>query len=181
MEQLEKLVIQDVSISFKLLRYVNSASLGISRNIQSIKHAIQMVGTERIRAWASQLLLSSFDDKPRELTVTAFIRGQMAHRLAMAQKLENADACFMVGLFSVVDALLDLDMSTAMDLLPLSKPIRDALVSHEGPMGSILSCVLDYEAARWDEVRGSGLDPEMIRRCYLEAVAASLESVAVTG
>jgi EAL and modified HD-GYP domain-containing signal transduction protein len=179
-EDLEQIVLQDVGISFKLLRYVNSAALGLSRNVKSIKHAIQMVGTERIRVWASQLLMSSFDDKPRELTTTAFTRALMLQKFAVAQGLENPDSYFIVGMFSVVDALLDLDMSTAMELLPFSKQICDALVNHDGPMGAALQCVLSYEAAQWDEVRSCGFSPELVRQCYLEAIFASQQVAAMT-
>jgi EAL and modified HD-GYP domain-containing signal transduction protein len=140
-----------------------------------------MVGTERIRIWASQLLMSSFDDKPRELSTTAFTRALMVRRLAVAQGLENPDSYFIVGLFSVVDALLDLDMSTAMELLPFSEPIRDALVKYEGPMGAALRCVLAYEAAQWDEVRSSGFSPEIVRQCYLDAIFAAQQFTTPTG
>jgi EAL and modified HD-GYP domain-containing signal transduction protein len=105
----------------------------------------------------------------------------MIQRLAVAQGLENPESYFTVGLSSVVDALLDLDMSTAMELLPFSKSIREALVNHEGPMGAALKCALSYETAQWDEVRSSGFSPEIVRQCYLEAIFASQQAAAVSG
>jgi EAL and modified HD-GYP domain-containing signal transduction protein len=171
--ELEKVVGQDLAISYRLLQYVNSAALSLSKNIESIKHAIQMVGTERIRSWASLLLLSKLDDKPTELMVTAFIRAKMAERLAVAAGAAKPDSYYMVGLFSVVDALLNVSMAEAIQLLPFSKPVRDALVSNEGPMGEILKCVLAYESGNWSNIRGGNLDAGTIRQCYLDALSAA--------
>jgi EAL and modified HD-GYP domain-containing signal transduction protein len=170
---LEKFVSQDLAISYKLLHYVNSAALSLSRTIESIRHAIQLVGTERIRAWASMLLLSKLDDKPAELLITAFVRAQMAERLAAAQGAANPDSFYMVGLFSEVDTLLNVPMSEAIQLLPFTKPVREALLHHDGPMGDTLKCVLAYENGRWDEVGMGNLPAATIRECYLDALAAA--------
>jgi c-di-GMP phosphodiesterase len=170
--ELEKVVGQDLAISFKLLRFVNSASLSLSRTVESIKHAIQMVGTERIRHWASLLLLTKLDDKP-ELNVTALVRATMAERLAAAMGAPNADSYFLVGLFSLVDALLNVPMTEAIQLLPFSKQIREGLLNHEGPMGSVLRCVLAYESGNWNDAHCGSLEPATIRQCYLDAIAAA--------
>lgn len=171
--ELEKIVSQDLAISYKLLQYVNSAALSVSKNIESIRHAVQMVGTERIRAWASLLLLSKLDDKPAELMITAFVRAKMAERLAVAQGATNPDSYYMVGLFSVIDALLNVPMSEAIQLLPFSKQVREALVRHEGPMGQVLNCVLAYENGNWGEIDCSNLDAATIRQCYMDALSAT--------
>jgi EAL and modified HD-GYP domain-containing signal transduction protein len=170
--ELEKIVAQDLAISFKLLRFVNSASLSLSRTVESIRHAIQMVGTERIRLWASMLLMTKLDDKP-ELNVTALVRARMAERLAVAMGVPNSDSYFLVGLFSLVDALLNVPMAEAIQLLPFSKQIREGLLNHEGSMGSVLLCVLAYESGNWDEARCGSLEPAAIRQCYLDAIAAA--------
>jgi len=169
--ELEKIVSQDLAISYKLLHYVNSAALSLTRTIESIRHAIQMVGTERIRAWASLLLLSKLDDKPAELMITVFVRAKMAQRLAFAQRAANPDTFYMVGLFSGVDTLLNVPMSEAIQLLPFAKPVREALLHHDGPLGHVLKCVLAYEAGDWNEVRAANLDAATIRQCYLDALA----------
>jgi EAL and modified HD-GYP domain-containing signal transduction protein len=170
--ELEKIVGQDLAISFKLLRFVNSASLSLSRTVESIRHAIQMVGTERIRLWASLLLLTKLDDKP-ELNVTALVRAKMAERLAAAIGVPNSDSYFLVGLFSLIDALLNVPMPEAIQLLPFSKQIREGLLNHEGSMGSVLRCVLAYESGNWNDARCGSLEPAAIRQCYLDAIAAA--------
>jgi EAL and modified HD-GYP domain-containing signal transduction protein len=172
-EELEKIVSQDLAISYKLLRFVNSAALSLSRNIESIKHAIQMVGTARIRAWASLLLLTKLDEKPAEVLVTALVRAKMSEGLAVAMGVPKPDSYYMVGLFSLVDALLNITMPEAILLLPFPKQVRDALLSHEGQLGSVLRCVIDYENGNWDGVCRSNVDAATIRQCYLDAISAA--------
>jgi EAL and modified HD-GYP domain-containing signal transduction protein len=74
-------------------------------------------------------------------------------------------------LFSVVDALLDRPMSAALELLPFSEEIRDALLGRPGDLRSILDCTLAYEAGNWENVRCGDLSTDIIRECYLESIA----------
>ena len=171
--ELEKIVKQDLAISYKLLQYVNSAAVSLPRTVESIKTAIQLIGTERLRTWASLLYLSKLDDKPAELIITALVRAKMAEGLATAMGVKNVDTYYMVGLFSLVDAMLNVPMSEAIQLLPFSKEIRDALLKQEGSCGSVLKCVLSYETGDWNQVSSIGLDAATIRRCYLDSVSAA--------
>jgi c-di-GMP-related signal transduction protein len=169
-KELETLISQDLALSFKLLRYINSAAVSLTCPIDSVAHAAQMVGTRRIRAWASTIMLTAVESQSRELTVTAMVRGTMAERLATTLKLSKPDACFTIGLFSVVDALLGIPMDKALELLPLSDEIRDALLYQRGSMGQILRCILAYENGSWSEARCGDLDAETISVCYLESL-----------
>src|SRR5688572_8234993 len=109
-DELENLIQQDPGVSSSLLRYVISAQLPLLQPVDSIAQAVQMVGRGQIKVWANLLLLSSFEDKPRELIVTALVRAKMAERLAAMTSTENADSYYTTGMFSVADALLDLSM-----------------------------------------------------------------------
>jgi len=169
-KELETLISQDLVVSFKLLRYLNSAAVSLTFSIDSVAHAAQMVGIRRIRALASTIMLTAVEDKPRELTVTAMVRATMAEKLAKALKLPKPDACFTVGLFSAVDALLDVPISRALELIPLSDEVRDALIYHQGPMGRILRCILAYENGNWSEARCVNLAMETISVCYLDSL-----------
>jgi EAL and modified HD-GYP domain-containing signal transduction protein len=171
--ELEKIVSQDLAISYRLLHYVNSAALSLPKQIESIRTAIQMVGMEHLRSWASLLFLSKLDDKPAELIITAFVRAKMAECLAAAMGAENSETYYMVGLFSLVGALLNVTMKEAIQLLPFSKEVANALLSHEGPMGHVLRCVLAYETADWNNVVCGGVDAATIRQCYIDAIAAA--------
>ena len=175
MADLETIISRDVAISYKLLRYVNSALISLPNNIESIKHAVQLVGTQRIRLWTSILIMFGFDDTPSELVVTAFVRATMAEHLAESMEARSPESYFTVGLFSVMDAMLDLPMKKAVEMIPLAASIRDALTDRRGLIGMALACVLAYEVGDWTKVRCAKLTPEVIRRSYIDSIIAARE------
>jgi len=170
MEELEQLVSQDVALSFRLLKYVNSASLALPRKIQSIHQAVVLVGLQNIRNWSMLLSASLIDNKPIELVVTAMVRGRMAELIASTCDFENPDTYFTVGLFSALDALMDNTMEEVLTQLPLAEDIVGALLHHRGRLGGVLECVLAYERGAWDSVRCAGMSINRISDCYLEAL-----------
>jgi EAL and modified HD-GYP domain-containing signal transduction protein len=103
--------------------------------------------------------------------VTALLRGKMCELLAQAMQLPGKDIYFTIGLFSVLDAILDLPMSEVLKPLPLAEDISHALLSHEGIMGQTLHCVIAYERGQWDAVTCHGLDRGVIKDAYLQAIA----------
>jgi len=104
------------------------------------------------------------------LMVTAATRAKMCERLARALGVKDPDPFFTMGLFSVLDALLDMPLPKALNLLSLSKDVQDALLKREGIPGTVLKCVLAYERGNWDDVTCANLDNESIRDAYLDAV-----------
>jgi len=174
--ELEAIVKQDLAISFKLMRYVNSALLSVG----SIKTAIQQVGTDRLRSWASVLFLSKLDEKPTQLIVTALVRAKMAESLAQAMGEKHTDTYYMVGLFSLVDALLNVPMPEATQLLPFSGDVREALISLGGRCGAVLKCVLSYESGNWSDVSCGDLDTAAIRHSYMVSIAAAHQMLKIT-
>ena len=178
-EELEETIKQDAALSYKLLLFVNSAYCALPREVDSIGHAAMLIGTARIRTWASLLMLASMDDKPRELMVTAIIRAKMCEQLAEAQHVRNAEQFFTVGLFSVLDAMLDCLMADVLEKLPLSEETTAALLNHEGLLGKILDFTLAYERSEWDRLAELTtqlrLDPATIRSAYLKAVTWTME------
>jgi EAL and modified HD-GYP domain-containing signal transduction protein len=169
-EELEQLVTQDIALSFRILKYVNSAALALPRKIESIHQALVLVGIQNIRNWSLLLSTSLIDNKPIELVVTAMVRGRMAELLAYAWDLDNPDAYFTVGLFSALDALMDNTMEEILTQLPLAENIANALLHHSGRHGTVLDCVLAYERGEWEAVRCASLSINRIRDCYLDAL-----------
>ena len=94
-KELEQAIGQDVSLSYKLLRYINSAACSLSRPVNSIGHAIVLLGQQQIRTWASLILFSKFDDKPRDIGVTGAVRGKMCEYLAPALGFQRPDKLFV--------------------------------------------------------------------------------------
>ena len=143
---------------------------GLSKKVQSIRQALTLLGIRKIKDWVSLLALSQIDGKPRELMVTAIARAKMSQLLAEMLHMKESDTSFTVGLFSVLDVLLDLPLDEALAQLPLSDDLHRALLGHEGPLGEVLSCVLAYEAGDWDDVHCGTLSNVEIRRAYVDAV-----------
>src|SRR5439155_8040083 len=170
---LERAVAQNLAIAHKVLRYLNSPALSFPQQIESIRHAVMLVGTRLLSHWASLAMLESIEDKPRELMVTAMVRANMCRELGAALSQKNVDQFFTVGLLSVMDALLDRPMQEALRVLPLADNVKHALVDHEGLLGEALDCIKAYERADWQKARCADLDEKIIRRAYLTSVVSS--------
>ncbi len=169
MEQLETIIRQDVSLSFKLLRLVN-ADPSLPHQIDSIHQAFLHLGPKFMTAWGSLIMLADIGDKPHELMVTAMIRGKMCELLADAKQLPDRERFFTVGLFSVLDAMLDSSMTDIVASLPLTEDMARALLAYEGVLGHTLRSVLAYERGHWALVRELGLDRWVLGEVYLQAL-----------
>lgn len=169
--RLESVLANDVALSYKLLRYVNSAAFGRRREIESLRDAIALVGSNLIRQWAMLILLDSVNlGRPQELIRIAMIRAHMAENLAGYLHPEMMSMMFITGLLSVLDIIMETPMEILLDNLTLSSSIRLALLNREGVAGKILNLVIDYELARWETLLAAGVDPELLTRCYFESV-----------
>ena len=169
-EEIEQLVSEDVSLSYRLLRYINSAFVALPQKVDSIRRAVIYFGLEMLRHWASLLVMASVEDKPKVLMENALVRARMCEGLAEAKGLQDAPSYFTVGLFSILDSLLDTPMETILEPLPLSPEITDALVSGAGRYGAALRCVRAYEDCEWTNVEFEDLDRETIGKIYLDSI-----------
>jgi EAL and modified HD-GYP domain-containing signal transduction protein len=170
MPEVEKLVSQDVALSYKLLKYANSACIALPREVQSVGHAVRLIGMDTLRTWASALLLSTVEDKPRELMTTSLVRARMCELLGESLREIPKESFLSGGLFSVLDALLDCPMEQAVAELPLTPDIKDALIHGSGKIGQALRCAVAYERADWDEVQFFGLSPASIQEKYIHSL-----------
>jgi EAL and modified HD-GYP domain-containing signal transduction protein len=168
--ELEQVISRDVSLSYKLLRVVNSVFYALPQKIDSLRQALLRLGTRYITTWVSLILLSGFDEKPHELMVTAMVRAKMCELLAQAVGRSSTEMFFTVGLFSALDALMDSPMEEVLKSVPFSDEITAALLSHAGMLGEALRCVLAYERGDWDAVHCFGLDSTTITEAYLQAI-----------
>jgi len=171
MRELEELIRQDVSLSYRLLRMVNSAYYALDTKVESIRHALVILGLKQIRDWLTILAMSEVNDRSTTLMNAALIRGKMCELLAVAAGHKQEDRFFTVGLLSILDAILDLPMATVLESLPLTDDLNLALLDHSGPMGNILACVLAYENGEWGEVDSLQTTPGTLRDAYLSSIA----------
>lgn len=168
-EELAEIISQDITMSVRVLRYINSAQFGIAREVDSIQQAIMMLGRTTIRNLATLLSMSQIKDKPHELLIISMIRSKMAENIAKRVKMDK-EICFTIGLFSIIDTLMDQEMELLIEGLPLTENIRAALIRHEGELGKILNCVLAYESGDWENANYKDLSTNDIRECYLDAL-----------
>lgn len=171
LSEIESILSQDISLTYKLLRYINSATFSRRREISSIQDAVILLGLNNVRNWLSLIMMSTLaNNKPAELITTAMARGKMCELLAAKRKPEIAPQMFITGLFTVIDALMDKPMADLLDTIILSSPIRLALLDHSGVHGEILDQVLHYEEGNWDALLTCDTCPEVFRAIYLEAI-----------
>lgn len=168
--KIEEIISKDVSLGYKLLRLVNSAYFSTTVSVTSIRQAISLIGFEQLRSWMTLLLMTSINDKPHELSIIAMTRAKMSELLAKALHKEPVDRYFMMGLLSVLDALMDMPMKKALAFLPLSSNIVEALLYHRGECAQILNTVIAYEQGEWDTVLKVGLPPDIIQKIYLQSI-----------
>jgi EAL and modified HD-GYP domain-containing signal transduction protein len=169
-EAIEKIVSQDVAISYRLLQLVNSAFYGRRRDVESIHQAIALLGLDQVRKWFTLFFILEMGDKPPELLSIALVRAQMCEFLAKAKGLRDIEKYFLVGLLSVLDALTDLPLDQVISTLPISNDMRDGLINHTGTAGDIMLSVLAYEQGNWDAVEKINLPPQIIRDAYLNSL-----------
>jgi hypothetical protein len=173
-DELANTVNHDVSLSYKLLRLINSAFFGLPREVSSTREAIVMLGQNKIKTWASLLGLSGIDEKPVELRVVAMTRARMCELLAKHYN-GQPDMFFATGLFSTLDALMDSPLTALVGKLPLSPELKDALMKQEGPAGYALRDTLNYEQGNWEALAMSAVSMEVMAHVYLDAIYWSKE------
>lgn len=171
LEAIEALIRQDVSLSYKLLRYINSAYFNLPHRIDSIQRAIVLLGTRNVRAWATLVSLANIDNHRSDLITIALERAKMCELLAAAMGIKQKESGYTVGLLSVLDAMTQAPMANVLATLPLDEDINEALLRHEGPLGRILACTLAYERCDWEGLDTLGLEMSQINDAYMTALA----------
>lgn len=173
---LEKIISRDVGLSYRFLRYINSAFFSLPHKVGSIRQALVLLGIAAVKKWATLLAMAEAGDKPNELVVTALVRAKMCELAAASQPARQREEYFTTGMFSVVDALLDSPMDVVLSSLPLSDEIKDALHHHLGPKGVVLKAVLGYEQARFDDLKALAPPGVSAQDIYTWAIAWAREA-----
>ncbi|MFU8838090.1 MAG: EAL and HDOD domain-containing protein [Thiohalomonadaceae bacterium] len=175
--ELENTIVQDVALTYKLLRYLNCATYALRREIDSVYDALMLIGTHAVKKWATLLLLNSqSEDKPRELITVAMIRARMCELLAERHQLGKPEMAFTVGLFSTLDALMDTPIEELLDTISLNSEIKFAILAQEGRLGGILKQVLSYECGDWSKLDTQQAGNNDLTSAYLNAVSWAAEN-----
>ena len=105
------------------------------------------------------MAMTDIEGKPSELLQTGLVRARMCELLAIEAHHSDSDSYFMLGLFSILDALMDATMEDILEKLPISEEVADALLKHEGGLGAVLSCCLACEQNIWSETNLAPTSP----------------------
>jgi EAL and modified HD-GYP domain-containing signal transduction protein len=175
--KIEAALKQDVALSYKLLRYINSAGFGLSCEVQSFKHAVTILGYDKLNKWLSLLLVTaSKDPMAPTLMHTALTRGRLMEQLGhgLVDKSEY-DNLFITGAFSMLDLLLGVSMEQALDAMHLPEPITDALLGNGGIYAPFLALAQACEggdgASLADQAGMLGISSDQFNRAHLGALA----------
>lgn len=174
--EIDRLISQDVTLSYKILRFINASCFALPRKIESINEAILYLGLNKIRLFASMIAMAGFNDQPHEILMIALIRARMCELLANAAGFRDQQTYFTLGLFSTLDVMLGISMFQVLSELPLGEELEQALLYNKGDMGMALACTRAYEQQQWSEVKFSGLAIDEIGTLYLNSVQWSNEA-----
>lgn len=152
--RLEEVIKRDLSLSYKTLRFSNSAAMGHRERIKSIRHALVMLGQDDVvRAISLMALAGLSSDKPEELAVTSVSRATFLESLApIVNFADESLDLFLIGMFSLIDVLMELSMEEVVSKLPVSELVRATLTGQPGLPRDLLELVKAYEVADWSEV-----------------------------
>ena len=176
-DEIEEVLKHDPTLSFNLLRFINSAGFGARSEVTSFKHAVMLLGLNRLFKWAALLMTTSrAGDTPPAVGTTAVVRGRLMELLAQeCLPPEECDNAFVVGIFSLLDVMLGQSMGEAISSLALPEAIRQALLEGTGPLASLLeltiACETSDDAGFARSASALGLTDNQVNWAHVQALA----------
>ena len=173
---LTNIISSDVSLTYKLLRLVNSVGFGFRFRIQTVRHALVALGELEVRKWASLISMMGIrKDQSEELIRLSLIRAKFSESLAVSFRMpDQAPALFLMGMFSLMHVIMGYSMEDLFEEITLSPLGKDALQNGTGPLAPVLRVMLAHEQGNWLELATLCMDAN----CTMEAVAdAYVEAV----
>lgn len=173
--RIEQLISQDVSLSYQLLKFVNTASVRLEQPISSFKQALVYLGEEQITIFVTLVATAhAAINKPKELYKQSLIKGRFCElMICRCQNGTPGQQAFIVGLFSLLDALLDQKLDDVLGHLSLTKEIEEAILLRFGLLGSMLELYESIDTGNWDKIdqisRLLGFSPKTVEKTYQDA------------
>ena len=165
---------RDTALVLSLLEMVNR--IAINSEVTSIRHAAAILGQRELKKWINTVITKELCvDRPNEITRVSLLRAKFAECLAPAFGLAiKASELFLMGLFSVLDIILNVSLTEALSRVNVTKEISEALINHKGELADVYDFIIAYESADWQEVGRllivKGIDTNTIYKAYTEAV-----------
>jgi EAL and modified HD-GYP domain-containing signal transduction protein len=150
-DKLEQAILCEPSLCYRLLCYLNSASFGLFP-VRSVRHALSLMGQREIRKWVSIVAaISLSNNRSEELIYNALVRARCCEVLVTLCR-ENCSGAFIVGLMSLMDAILDRPMEVVISQLPLTADCKNALRGATNSLGTLLRVAICCERGSWEEI-----------------------------
>ena len=172
--QLEGLIKSEASVLYRLLRYLNSARFGFAGEIHTVRHAMTLLGERELRRWVRLVaLVSAGVQKSTDLVLSALVRARFCELLSSRIHKTDSDL-FLVGLLSVMDAILEIPMAQILEKIPIDQDIRSVLLNGSGPLRPVYQLMLAREAGSWESAREFavqlGISESQIAECWWDAM-----------
>jgi c-di-GMP-related signal transduction protein len=170
---LEKLIKAEASVCYRLLRYLNSAMFSFQNEIHSVRHALSILGERDVRRWVRLVAaVGAGQEKTSELVLSALVRGRFGELLAPRVQHGESDL-FLLGLLSLIDAMLEMPMAEVLDKIPLDHATKTVLLGQPSALRPVYQLMLAHESGEWEAAaelsRGLHLDSEEVAGLFWQA------------
>ncbi|WP_459844258.1 EAL and HDOD domain-containing protein [Fusibacter bizertensis] len=174
--KMSNIIKNDFSLTYKLLRLINSPAFFTVGQITSVNHAVSLLGINEIRKWATLIMLRDISvDKPDELVKVSLVRAIFAERLAEVFGIKERETeAFLLGLFSLIDTVMEKPLFDIIEPLPLNEDLKGAILGENNIFHEILKLLKYYESGDWNRVIGviehNKIEPSLVNAMYLSSV-----------
>lgn len=175
-KDIEALFKKDVTLSFKLLRYINSPFFGLTRRVESVRHALAILGSQQLAKWLTLLAATAGNGAAPALTLNAMIRARMMELLGAKLEKREQDNLFMTGMFSLLDRIMQTPLEQLLERAKLPEPVIRALLTGEGRYAQYLALTRYCEGEiQADQATLADLSPQNVNLVHLEAVEWAMQ------
>lgn len=174
-KEIETILKTDTTISFKLLKYLNSYGVGGGEKVESFQRALTILGYRKLLKWLS-ILFATVDKKQGQdaISKTALTRAKFMESMAAVNDSNDIDGYFMVGLFSMLDSLLSVDLNVAINSINIPQEVKDAVLGKDSKYTPMLHIAKKLEQGDWIEIFSTlyklNLTTDMMNEKYIESI-----------
>ncbi len=170
---LERIIKAEASVCYRLLRYLNSSIFAFKSEIHSVRHALSMLGEREVRRWVRLVAaVGTGQDKTSDLVLSALVRGRFGELLAPRVAHGESDL-FLLGLLSLIDAMLEMTMAEVLNKIPLDQETKSVLLGQPSALRPVYQLMLAHESGEWQAAarlsESLHLDPEDVAAFYWQA------------
>ncbi|CUU47722.1 EAL and HDOD domain-containing protein [Clostridium beijerinckii] len=174
--KLEELIIKDLGLSYKIIKLINSSAYSLKNEVRSIRYAIALLGRKEIIKWLYVVLLNDLkENNTDELIKVSLQRAKLCELICnMSEYKNNVYSAYMVGLFSVMDAILNCSIEVILKELYINDEIKEGLIEKDNFLNKILKLAINYEKGQWENVefytKEIGVNDNKLAEAYIDAI-----------